>query len=87
VDDDEVRTELSRGLCFSREDRDANIARIGVAAISPYREARDFNSYEPPLWAELVLHADRESLDTSVAQVLRCLEGLGLTNAVPPGVD
>jgi adenylylsulfate kinase len=51
----EVRTNLSRGLGFSREDRDANIARIGyvaaklashgvavlVAAISPYREARD----------------------------------------------
>jgi len=55
LDGDEVRTTLSRGLGFSREDRDANIARIGyvasrlaahgvavlVAAISPYREARD----------------------------------------------
>jgi sulfate adenylyltransferase len=55
LDGDEVRTSLSEGLGFSREDRDANIARIGyvaaklahhgvavlVAAISPYREARD----------------------------------------------
>jgi sulfate adenylyltransferase len=55
LDGDEVRSSLSRGLGFSREDRDANIARIGyvaaklaahgvavlVAAISPYREARD----------------------------------------------
>src|SRR6266540_1291254 len=55
LDGDEVRTNLSRDLGFSREDRDANIARIGyvaaklashgvavlVAAISPYREARD----------------------------------------------
>ncbi|HZD00526.1 MAG TPA: sulfate adenylyltransferase [Actinomycetes bacterium] len=55
LDGDEVRTNLSQGLGFSREDRDANIARIGyvaaklaghgvavlVAAISPYREARD----------------------------------------------
>jgi adenylyl-sulfate kinase len=55
LDGDEVRTNLSEGLGFSREDRDANIARIGyvaeklarhrvavlVAAISPYREARD----------------------------------------------
>lgn len=55
LDGDEVRTNLSSGLGFSREDRDANIARIGyvaaklsshgvavlVAAISPYREARD----------------------------------------------
>jgi adenylylsulfate kinase len=55
LDGDEVRKNLSEGLGFSREDRDANIARIGyvaeklachgvavlVAAISPYREARD----------------------------------------------
>ncbi len=55
LDGDEVRTNLSSGLGFSREDRDANIARIGyvatklashgvavlVAAISPYRVARD----------------------------------------------
>jgi adenylylsulfate kinase len=55
LDGDEVRTNLSEGLGFSREDRDANIARIGyvaamlarhgvavlVAAISPYRDARD----------------------------------------------
>jgi sulfate adenylyltransferase len=55
LDGDEVRTSLSEGLGFSREDRDTNIARIGyvaaklaqhgvavlVAAISPYREARD----------------------------------------------
>jgi adenylyl-sulfate kinase len=55
LDGDEVRTNLTQGLGFSREDRDTNIARIGyvagklakhgvavvVAAISPYREARD----------------------------------------------
>jgi adenylyl-sulfate kinase len=55
LDGDEIRTNLSMGLGFSREDRDANIARIGyvaaklarhgvavlVAAISPYRDARD----------------------------------------------
>jgi adenylylsulfate kinase len=54
LDGDEVRTHLSKGLGFSREDRDTNIQRIafvcklltrnGVicisAAISPYREAR-----------------------------------------------
>ncbi|MFL6220377.1 MAG: adenylyl-sulfate kinase, partial [Actinomycetes bacterium] len=51
----EVRTNLCQGLGFSRADRDTNIARIGyvagklakhgvavlVAAISPYRQARD----------------------------------------------
>ncbi|MDF2742226.1 MAG: adenylylsulfate kinase [Actinomycetia bacterium] len=55
LDGDEVRTNLCQGLGFSRADRDANIARIGyvaaklskhgvavlVAAISPYRQARD----------------------------------------------
>jgi adenylylsulfate kinase len=55
LDGDVVRTHLSKGLGFSREDRDTNILRIGfvskllsrhgagviVAAISPYRETRD----------------------------------------------
>ncbi len=54
LDGDEVRTNLSKGLGFSKEDRDTNIRRIGyvarllsrngvgviVAAISPYREVR-----------------------------------------------
>jgi adenylyl-sulfate kinase len=54
LDGDVVRTHLSRGLGFSRADRDANIERIGwvasrltragaaviVSAISPYEEAR-----------------------------------------------
>ena len=54
LDGDEVRTNLSKGLGFSREDRDTNIRRIGyvarllarngagviAAAISPYREVR-----------------------------------------------
>ena len=55
LDGDVVRTHLSKGLGFSREDRDANILRIGFvaseivrhggtvmcAAVSPYRETRD----------------------------------------------
>lgn len=55
LDGDEMRTNLSKGLGFSKEDRDTNIRRIGyvsrllarnhvaviVAAISPYREVRD----------------------------------------------
>jgi adenylyl-sulfate kinase len=55
LDGDEVRTNLSKGLGFSKEDRDTNIRRIGYvcnllsrngvvaisAAISPYREIRD----------------------------------------------
>lgn len=56
MDGDIVRTHLSKGLGFSREDRDTNIKRIafvcnllsrnGVicisAAIAPYREAREW---------------------------------------------
>jgi adenylylsulfate kinase len=54
LDGDTVRTHLSKGLGFSKEDRDTNIERIGwvasrltrhgaaviVAAISPYEETR-----------------------------------------------
>jgi len=55
LDGDVVRTNLSKGLGFSKEDRDTNIRRIAfvadllsrngvvaiTAAISPYREIRD----------------------------------------------
>lgn len=60
LDGDVVRTHLSKGLGFSKEDRDTNIRRIGFvckllsrngaiaisAAISPYREVRDWNRKE-----------------------------------------
>jgi sulfate adenylyltransferase len=55
LDGDVVRTHLSRGLGFSREDRDTNVRRIGfvagevvrhggiavAAVVSPYRATRD----------------------------------------------
>jgi adenylylsulfate kinase len=55
LDGDIVRTNLSKGLSFSRNDRNVNVLRIGfvanlltrngvaviVSAISPYKEARD----------------------------------------------
>ncbi len=55
LDGDVIRTHLSKGLGFSKEDRDTNIRRIGwvcevltrndvvaiAAAISPYRAVRD----------------------------------------------
>lgn len=55
LDGDEVRTHLSKGLSFSREDRDTNVHRIAfvarllahhgvgviTAAISPYRDTRE----------------------------------------------
>jgi sulfate adenylyltransferase len=55
LDGDEIRTHLSKGLGFSKEDRDTNIRRVGYVAglvaqhggttlcsvISPYRAVRD----------------------------------------------
>ena len=55
LDGDEVRKNLSKGLGFSKEDRDTNILRIGFVAnlltrngvaticcpICPYKETRD----------------------------------------------
>jgi adenylylsulfate kinase len=64
LDGDEVRQHLSKGLGFSKADRDTNIRRIGyvarllsrngvvaiAAAISPYRDVRDEvrRSHEAP---------------------------------------
>lgn len=56
LDGDEVRTHLSAGLGFTKEDRDKNIKRIGyvaslitkfkgiavISAIAPYNETRDY---------------------------------------------
>jgi len=140
LDGDEVRTNLSRGLGFSREDRDTNIRRIGYvcrllsrngvatisAAISPYRAVRDevgraiesdggefievfvkcpiavlaerdvkglykkalageikeftgvSDPYEEPLSPAIVVHTDRETVDTSVRLITRELEQRGL---------
>jgi sulfate adenylyltransferase len=55
LDGDAVRTHLSKGLGYSREDRDTNVRRIGfvaaevvrhgglvvAAAVSPYRQTRE----------------------------------------------
>jgi len=57
LDGDVVRTHLSKGLGFSKEDRETNVKRIGfvchlltrngvaaiASAVSPYRETRDYN--------------------------------------------
>jgi adenylyl-sulfate kinase len=70
LDGDFVRTNLSQGLGFSREDRDTNINRIGfvaellarhgvvvvVAAISPYRHAREQVKGKIPKFVEV--HVD-----------------------------
>ena len=69
LDGDIVRTHLSKGLGFSREDRDENIRRIGfvcellsrngviviAAVISPYREARDTVRARIPNFVEIYM--------------------------------
>jgi adenylyl-sulfate kinase len=76
LDGDIVRTHLSKGLGFSKEDRDTNIRRIGfvcellsrngviamVAAISPYREVRDEVRYKIKNFVEVYVHCPVEVL-------------------------
>jgi sulfate adenylyltransferase/3'-phosphoadenosine 5'-phosphosulfate synthase len=76
LDGDEVRTHLSAGLGFSKEDRDTNIRRIGyvarvlargggvaiTAAISPYREVRDEVRSLTPGFFEVYVRCSLEEL-------------------------
>ena len=76
LDGDEVRTNLSKGLGFSKEDRDTNIKRIGYvyklltrngvvaisAAISPYREVRDYNRQQIGHFIEIYVRCSIEAL-------------------------
>jgi adenylyl-sulfate kinase len=136
LDGDEVRENLSKGLGFSKQDRDTNIRRIGfvakllsrngvvaiTAAISPYKDVRDEmrraigrfvevyvacpidvlkerdvkglykkalageikhftgvdDPYEAPVKPEIHIDSDRESVDESVAKIIRTLEVMKL---------
>jgi len=74
LDGDVVRTNLSKGLGFSQEDRDTNIRRIGfvahllsrngvaamTAAISPYRAIRDEIRAMEPNFVEVYVTAPLE---------------------------
>lgn len=76
LDGDVVRTHLSKGLGFSREDRDINIRRIGfvaellarngviviVAAISPYRAVREEIRARIPGFVEVFVECPIEAL-------------------------
>ena len=76
LDGDEVRTHLSKGLGFSKEDRDINVHRLGfvsqllsrngviaiVAAISPYRETRDQVRAKIDNFVEIYVHCPIEVL-------------------------
>ena len=88
LDGDEVRTNLSKGLGFSKEDRDTNIRRIGyvarllsrngvgviAAAISPYRAIRDeVRASVEAEGARFVEVYVQASLDTLVARDVKGL--------------
>jgi adenylyl-sulfate kinase len=76
LDGDIVRTHLSKGLGFSKEDRDENIRRIGfvcellsrngviaiAAAISPYRDVRDEVRARIPNFVEVYVECPVEVL-------------------------
>ena len=76
LDGDVVRTHLSKGLSFSKEDRDTNIRRIGfvcelltrngvialVAAISPNREVREEIRSKIGSFVEVYVHCPIEVL-------------------------
>ncbi len=139
LDGDVVRENLSKGLGFSKEDRDTNIRRIAfvahllqrngvfviTAAISPYRRVRhearamvkDFvevfadaplevcesrdvkglyakarageikgftgidDPYEPPDFAEVICHTDKESIEESTQKVIDKLVELNYLKA------
>lgn len=140
LDGDEVRETMSKGLGFSKADRDTNIRRIGfvakllsrnnvvaiTAAISPYQDTRDEmrkaigrfvevyvkcpidilkerdvkglykkalageikhftgvdDPYEAPVRPEILIESDKESVDESVAKIIRTLEVMEM---IPPG--
>jgi len=94
LDGDEVRQNLSKGLGFSREDRDTNIRRIGyvaklltrngvaviTAAISPYRAIRDEVREEIGAFIEVYVKA---SLDECIRRDTKGLYRRALAGEIP----
>jgi adenylyl-sulfate kinase len=84
LDGDVVRTHLSKGLGFSKEDRDTNIRRIGfvcqilsrngviavASAISPYRSVRDEVREMVNDFVEVYVHV---TLDGAIARDVKGL--------------
>ena len=76
LDGDVVRKNLSKGLGFSKEDRDTNVLRIGFVAqlltrngvaticcpISPYKEARDAIRRDVGDFVEVYMYATVEEI-------------------------
>ena len=100
LDGDVVRTNLSKGLGFSKEDRDENIKRIGfvcellsrngvvaiAAAISPYKAVREFNRHRIGDYIEVYCECD---LDTLIGRDVKGLYKKALAGEIKgfTGVD
>src|SRR5437899_4506439 len=94
LDGDEVRQNLSKGLGFSREDRETNTRRIGyvakllarngvaviTAAISPYRGIRDAVREEIGAFVEVYVRA---SLDECIRRDTKGLYRRALAGEIP----
>ena len=90
LDGDEVRLRLSKGLGFSKEDRNENISRIAyvaklltevggvaiVAAVSPYQEARESAKAEIGQFFEVYVHCP---LDVCIARDVKGMYARALT--------
>jgi adenylyl-sulfate kinase len=94
LDGDAIRENLSKGLGFSKEDRDTNIRRIGfvaellarngvvviVAAISPYRAIRDEVRSRIEQFVEVHVHC---SLDELMRRDVKGLYRRALAGEIP----
>lgn len=94
LDGDVVRTHLSKGLGFSREDRDTNIRRIGwvcevltrndvvaiAAAISPFRAVRDEVRERIGRFVEVFVDVP---LETAIARDVKGLYAKALSGEIP----
>lgn len=94
LDGDVVRTNLCKGLGFSKEDRDTNIRRIGfvcemlsrngvvaiAAAISPYRAIRDELRAKIGNFVEVYVHCPMEVL---IARDVKGLYKKALAGEIP----
>jgi adenylyl-sulfate kinase len=94
LDGDAVREHLSKGLGFSREDRDTNVRRVGyvcellsrhgvvavAAMISPYREVRDELRKRIPNFIEVHVEC---ALDELVRRDVKGLYAKALAGDIP----
>lgn len=100
LDGDAVRTNLSKGLGFSQADREINIRRLGfvanllsrngivtvVAAISPYRDARDELRQTMDNFVEIYVNAPLEVCEARDVKGLYAMARAGEVRAFT-GID